>query len=257
MTEARPFYHRYAAAYELLQPEPVDARVGAIAALLDKRKVPPPARVLDAGCGTGRYAAGLADHGYHVVGVDRSPDLVAIARGKGCVGTGTLDFAIDDLTTMEGRGQFDAILCRGVLNDILEDDDRERLSWRFARLLRLGGALLLDVRDWSKTVRRYESRTPLTRVVALPNEGELSFQSETTLGRDAHQMRVRETFELRRTGSKEVERTTTAFRMRCWSEQELSQHFGGAFEEIQTQPDYVAPPIWVDRIVFSGKRTRS
>ncbi|GIU87648.1 MAG: hypothetical protein KatS3mg009_2163 [Acidimicrobiia bacterium] len=41
---------------------------------------PPGARVLDAGCGPGRHALELARRGFHVVGVDHSPDFVALAR---------------------------------------------------------------------------------------------------------------------------------------------------------------------------------
>ena len=42
--------------------------------------VPPPARVLDAGCGTGRVAARLAELGYACTGVDVDPSMLAVAR---------------------------------------------------------------------------------------------------------------------------------------------------------------------------------
>ncbi|MGC4896689.1 class I SAM-dependent methyltransferase [Micromonospora sp. DT31] len=42
--------------------------------------VPPGARVLDAGCGTGRVAAALAARGHTAVGVDADPTLVEAAR---------------------------------------------------------------------------------------------------------------------------------------------------------------------------------
>ncbi|WP_135239811.1 class I SAM-dependent methyltransferase [Micromonospora sp. Mcm103] len=42
--------------------------------------VPPGARVLDAGCGTGRVAAALAARGHDAVGVDADPTLVEAAR---------------------------------------------------------------------------------------------------------------------------------------------------------------------------------
>ncbi|MBU8860572.1 MULTISPECIES: class I SAM-dependent methyltransferase [unclassified Micromonospora] len=42
--------------------------------------VPPGARVLDAGCGTGRVAAALSARGHDVVGVDADPTLVEAAR---------------------------------------------------------------------------------------------------------------------------------------------------------------------------------
>ena len=40
-------------------------------------------RVLDVGCGTGRFAAALSDRGSRVWGVDASAEMVALARGRG------------------------------------------------------------------------------------------------------------------------------------------------------------------------------
>ena len=42
----------------------------------------PPARALDAACGTGRYSRYLAERGHRVIGVDRSPAMLAKAREK-------------------------------------------------------------------------------------------------------------------------------------------------------------------------------
>jgi SAM-dependent methyltransferase len=44
--------------------------------------LPPPARVLDAGCGTGRVATQLTALGYHCVGVDSDPDMLAVAEQR-------------------------------------------------------------------------------------------------------------------------------------------------------------------------------
>ncbi len=40
----------------------------------------PPARILDAGCGTGRVATRLAELGYDTVGVDLDPSMLDVAR---------------------------------------------------------------------------------------------------------------------------------------------------------------------------------
>ena len=42
-----------------------------------------PGRLLDLGCGTGTYAAGLAECGWNVTGVDISEDMLRRARAKG------------------------------------------------------------------------------------------------------------------------------------------------------------------------------
>ena len=44
------------------------------------RLVAPPARILDAGCGTGRVAIRLAELGYDTVGVDLDPTMLEVAR---------------------------------------------------------------------------------------------------------------------------------------------------------------------------------
>lgn len=44
---------------------------------------PPPARVLEAGCGRGALAAALADLGYQVTGVDRDAEMAAAAGKRG------------------------------------------------------------------------------------------------------------------------------------------------------------------------------
>src|SRR5438445_585099 len=95
MAPQRPLYHRFAWAFDLVVPDASAARVRRLAALLRAAGVRPPARILDAGCGTGHYAPALARRGYRVVGVDRSARLLADARAKGA-GTG-LVFARADL----------------------------------------------------------------------------------------------------------------------------------------------------------------
>jgi len=52
---------------------------GVIDALADRAEVGPDSRVLDVGTGTGFIAAGLAPRARHVVGVDSSPAMLAVA----------------------------------------------------------------------------------------------------------------------------------------------------------------------------------
>jgi 2-polyprenyl-3-methyl-5-hydroxy-6-metoxy-1,4-benzoquinol methylase len=75
----RPFYTEYAWAFDLLIDRPVRKECAVIAAWLIDRGVLPGAEMLDAGCGTGRYALELARRGYVVRGVDLSPEFIDIA----------------------------------------------------------------------------------------------------------------------------------------------------------------------------------
>ena len=53
--------------------------------LVDALALGPGARVLDAGCGPGRHSLSLARRGIDVVGVDLSPDFIALASDTSLV----------------------------------------------------------------------------------------------------------------------------------------------------------------------------
>jgi hypothetical protein len=141
-----------------------------------------------------------------------------------------------------------------VLNDLLTDNDREQAVRRFAELATPGAALLLDVRDWSRTAERYRVRSSTGRAIVLEEGGHLTFRSKTTLEPAAQQMIVSEIFEFREPGSSAIERYATEFRMRCWSASELQERFEPWFEDMEILPDYVVPPAWQDRLVAGGTR---
>jgi SAM-dependent methyltransferase len=129
---SRPFYTEYAWAFDLLIDRPVQQECRTIAAWLAERGVPPGATLLDAGCGTGRYARELSRHGYVVHGIDRSPELVAQAVRSADSGARSASFAVGDI--LEGPlSRYDAILCRGVLNDFLGESTRASVFGIFSR----------------------------------------------------------------------------------------------------------------------------
>jgi SAM-dependent methyltransferase len=73
------------------------------------------ATILDAGCGTGRYAIELAHRGYRVHGIDRSPGLLAEAK-KSLEGRSVpVAFRDGDITSLSASLKYDVVLCRGVL----------------------------------------------------------------------------------------------------------------------------------------------
>ena len=142
----RPFYGSFAWAFDLLVERPVTVECAHIAAVLSARAVPRDARLLDAGCGTGRYALTLAGLGYRVTGLDLSPELIAVARQR--PGAAAVGFEVGDLTRPAVGSPYAAVLCRGVLNDFLDDEPRRDAFDAFAQSLERDGVLLLDVRDW-------------------------------------------------------------------------------------------------------------
>src|SRR4029450_9325385 len=144
---SRPFYGEYAWAFDLLIDRPVVQECAAIPPRVGERGVLPGATLLDAGCGPGRYAGELARRGYAVEGVDRSPELIQTARQSVRGHGNSLSFRVGDLLALP-EARYDGILCRGVLNDFVNDDARLSVFAAFAGALRRRGVLILDVREW-------------------------------------------------------------------------------------------------------------
>ena len=167
----RPFYSEFTWAFDLLIDRPVQKECNTIAAWLVERGVVPGACVLDAGCGTGRYAIELGRRGYVVRGIDMSVRLIEEAKRSLGVESPQVSFALGDILTLQAS-RYDAILCRGVLNDLVNDDERSSSFASFGRALRKGGVLVLDVREWDATAAR-KSQEPLFRKRVETDRGKL------------------------------------------------------------------------------------
>jgi ubiquinone/menaquinone biosynthesis C-methylase UbiE len=85
-------------------------------------KVTPGMRVLDVGCGIGRWSRLLAARGASVTGVDLSPTMIAEAERR-AQASGLGDrcrFIVQDSATLEIDGSFDLIVCVTMLQHILD-----------------------------------------------------------------------------------------------------------------------------------------
>jgi SAM-dependent methyltransferase len=78
--------------------------------------VAPPARILDAGCGTGRSTIALTAMGYDVTGVDVDETMLAVARED----APDLDWRQGDLATLDLGETFDLVLLAGNIIPLLE-----------------------------------------------------------------------------------------------------------------------------------------
>jgi SAM-dependent methyltransferase len=189
---------------------------------LVERGVLPGAEILDAGCGTGRYTIELGRRGYVVHGVDRSPDLIDVAMLALGDSMGRVSFGVGDITHLP-HSRYAAILCRGVLNDIIDDAGRNAVFAAFAETLQSHGALILDVREWAASAER-KIREPLFRKRVSTDRGELTFTSVTALDPESRQLRISERHEL--TGRDEERVSDFDFVMRCWEREELNDLLG-------------------------------
>ncbi len=116
----------------------------------------PGMRVLDAGCGPGRHSFELGRRGIRVLGVDASPDFVALARGA--AGDLPVEFREADVRELAFADEFDAVicLCQGGFG-LLGGDERELdVVSKFAAALVPGGRLALSAFSSYFVVRHLE-----------------------------------------------------------------------------------------------------
>lgn len=113
-------------------------RIGTLMALLP----PPPARVLDLGCGTGWTSLFFARAGYEVVGADIAPDMIRLAHEqRDLQGVSNVSFVVSDYEALTFSNEFDAV----VFFHSLHHADDEGLAVRKAfAALKPGGVLLAD-----------------------------------------------------------------------------------------------------------------
>lgn len=103
------------------------------------------ARVLDVGCGIGRWSRLLAGRGAEVVGVDLSPTMIAQARHRAAE-EGVADrcrFAVADLAELELGERFDLVLGVTVLQHILDPGAFRDALAAMAGHLAPGGRMVL------------------------------------------------------------------------------------------------------------------
>ncbi len=106
----------------------------------------PPARVLDAGTGTGHVALLLAGLGHDVVGIDLAEGMLGKAREKASALPNPPSLRLGDAVAPDfAAGSFDVVASRYVLWTLRTPEDALR-NWR--RLLRPGGLLAAVDTTW-------------------------------------------------------------------------------------------------------------
>lgn len=104
---------------------------------------PTGARVLDAGCGTGRVMIQLAKSGYDCVGVDRDASMLAVARER----APELPWIEADLVDLDPAAVgvaagFDLVVAAGNVFPLLATGTESVVAGRLAACLRPGGVLV-------------------------------------------------------------------------------------------------------------------
>jgi SAM-dependent methyltransferase len=123
-TVAHPKEHKYIEA--MSRPSVVEAysawrTVSDAERLCVELAVQPGARILDVGCGAGRFARYLLERSCSYIGVDASPQMIEAAR-ENCPGA---DFSVSDILKFEAdSASFDVVLLMGNVLDCLQPESR-------------------------------------------------------------------------------------------------------------------------------------
>lgn len=118
------------------------ARTGDIVRLLGVRAGH---RVLDAGCGAGRYCRAFAARGFRVTGVDLSSDLLDVARESSPALPGAPQYHRGDVRQLPFFQQFEAAISMFTSFGYFEDrSDDVRIFQGIHRALVPGGRFVLD-----------------------------------------------------------------------------------------------------------------
>jgi SAM-dependent methyltransferase len=96
------------------------------------------ARVLDAGCGTGRVAIRLAELGYEVTGVDLDESMLAVARER----APQLRWLVGDLATVDLGEAFDLVLMAGNIVPLVAEGSEPAVVARMAAHVAADGILV-------------------------------------------------------------------------------------------------------------------
>lgn len=140
-----------------------------------------PLRLLDAGCGTGRFTRALTRCGHKVDGIDPSPSAVEACRTEA---VGPDRYSVSELVNWTSPHLYDGVFAMDVLFHLTEDDVWRRSVMNLASLVRLGGRLALaaddappDHLDGGDQVGRVRADyTSLVQPLGFRDEGFVAYQ---------------------------------------------------------------------------------
>jgi len=133
----------------------IERQARVLGALLESVCPARPLKILDAACGIGTQALGLAMRGHRVSGSDVSAPAIARARLEAAARHVSIPVHLADMRDLRAvpGGPFDALLIAdNALAHLDTDDDLCRMARSAARQLAPGGVLLASLRDYDKLV---------------------------------------------------------------------------------------------------------
>ena len=156
---------------------------------------PTAAVVCDLACGTGNISLELGRLGYEVTGVDRSADMLRIARAKS-VDT-DVEFVERDLRELEGLGSFDAAVCiYDSFNYLLEPEELDEALQGVETIVRPGGLFVFDICTERNSLRYFRDMRDSEQGPGFSYERHSIYDPETRLQNNHFRIRFDESDEV-------------------------------------------------------------
>src|SRR5680860_1396233 len=130
-------------------------------------------RVLDLACGIGRHSLELRRRGFEVVGVDISPELLAMAEREAAAQSLEVSFMQADLRELDLADEFDLVLSLndGAVGYFETDEENRRTFEVIARALRAGGGHLMQLPNVLHAERNLPKKSWIVGEVELTQVG--------------------------------------------------------------------------------------
>ena len=141
-----PNFRRYSAYYDLLYRDKDYAAEAEYVARLIRSTLPTARRILELGSGTGRHGCLLAAMGFDVPGIERSAEMVSVAKARTCPSAGSFTCEVGDICEVNLGRTFDAVI--SLFHVISYQASNEALQAVFQVAtdhLGSGGVFLFDV----------------------------------------------------------------------------------------------------------------
>ncbi len=176
--------------------------------------------VLDLGCGTGGHAILLARRGYSVTGVDRSEDMLRIAREKAEKAGVKINFVLGDITKLKLDRRFDAVISMFAVMGYQTTNEALAGACRAARAhLVKNGTFLFDCWNGAAVL----TQKPETRRKKLPlGDGETLLRTtEPSLDISGHTVSLK-IKSVRSSGNSVIDRTEERHQVRFMFPMEIT-----------------------------------
>jgi SAM-dependent methyltransferase len=126
-----------------------------------------PKDILDVACGEGTFAIEMAKKGYNLTGIDRSHQMIALARQRALEEDAAVQFLVEDMRSLPYVEAFDLVTCFfDSLNYLLTIQDLSEAFRKAFNALRPGGFYIFDMNtiyglavDWMRQEAYIQNET--------------------------------------------------------------------------------------------------